>query len=130
MADIAFPPLGLIASLVFEVIIVGQLFARLDLAERLYKDALAIEHSFAIRLARMIDKASRVAANAGINDRFLVHGKEDGVRDWHRLFVVTCVGLLGRNPLSRVLDNASPSGHRPYGKDSTTLDGRSSYLII
>ncbi len=51
-----------------ELIVVPQLFARLDGADRIDEHATALDHRLAIRIAAVIDEARIVAADTGIDD--------------------------------------------------------------
>src|SRR4051812_44086634 len=57
------------------VVVVGQLFASLDVAAGADPDVLADDLAVAVRLARVIDEARDVAADIGVADPAAVDGK-------------------------------------------------------
>src|SRR5690348_876261 len=76
------PPLGgrRVALLEHVGIVVGELLARRDLANRLDPDATVLDHGVAVRRTRVIDEACLVAVDRGVDDNLvaliIVDGKE------------------------------------------------------
>src|SRR5690606_27044676 len=60
-------------------VVVRQLLARLDVADRLDEDAAILLHRLAVRIAGVIDPARVVAVPPAVDHRLVVHGEEEGV---------------------------------------------------
>jgi hypothetical protein len=87
-------------------VIVDELFARLNLANRLDEDASPLDRPFAVRVARVIDEARFVAAEGAVDHDRAVHGKQKRVMPLLRVVVIARVGDGVRDTLAEILDQS------------------------
>src|SRR5580704_5224649 len=97
---------GRIVGLALDLVVVGELLAGGDVAQRLDEHAALLDHGLAVRVAAMIDEARLVAIDAGVDDRAPVDDEEERMVVVLVLVVVAPVGLGVRHALAKVLDHA------------------------
>src|SRR6185437_9517677 len=119
---------GCVALVEHVGVVIRQLLAGRDRAHRLDPDAPIVYHGIAIRLARVIDVARIVAADGGVDDDIIVDGEQEGVVPLERRVGIARVRRRGRQPLTRVLDEARSGGDSRGGKGAESLDGRRANL--
>src|SRR5882672_4604487 len=68
-----------IVVLALDLVVVVELFARLDVAQRFDEDAPLLDHGLAVRVAGVVDVARLVAADARVDHRALVDDEEERV---------------------------------------------------
>ena len=114
-----------------DAVVVGQLLARLDRADRFDEDAILativafilVGQRLAIRLAAVVDPARDVATVVGIDHVIVVEGKQKGVAG----FVL--IGVLGihvcmATQQALVLDDSFAFFDRRDGEYAIAMDGR------
>src|SRR5205085_11203961 len=80
---------GWVVRFALDLVIVGELLARLDGAERVDVHALILDHRLAVRLARMVHEARLVAIDTGVDHGALIDDEQEGVAVACVLVIVT-----------------------------------------
>lgn len=104
-----------------EAVIVGELFARQNVAHGFDVDATRVDHRLAIGLAGMIDEASLIAFYPGIDRRAFVDAEQQDSRVMVAVIFVTGVRLFGRDALANVFDDARSLADGLGGEDAAAL---------
>src|SRR5688572_13707463 len=89
-----------------EPVVVGQLLARLDVAQRLDEDAALFDHRLAVRLARVVDEAGDIAAAGRIDDGARADAEQEGVLRLIFVERVAAIGLRVRDAFTDVFNDA------------------------
>src|SRR5512138_1959164 len=105
-------------------VVVRQLFAGRDVANGLDVDMLSLVDRLAIRRAAVVDEARFVAADGGIDHGVAVDAEQEGVVTAHAAVVVSAVGLVMRDALARILDDARAALDRPEREGAAPLNFR------
>src|SRR5688572_20440243 len=103
-------------------VVVRQLLAGSDAANRLDVDALSLVYRFAVRRTAVIDEARLVAVDRRVDHGLAVDGKQKGVVTAHAAVIVACVRFLRRDALTDVLDDACTLSDRANGESTAALD--------
>src|SRR5689334_19232585 len=109
-------PGGVEAARTLELVVVGQLLAGGDGAQRLQVDPPVLGDRLAVGLAGVVEEACLVAADAGVDQGVLVDGEHQDVRMLRPIVVVALRRLLGRDPFAQVLDQAGSPPDPPQGE--------------
>src|SRR5947208_2294643 len=88
------------------LVVVGELLARLDGADRIDEHPSGLDHRFAVRLAGMIHETRLVAVDPGVDHGVRVDGEEESVVVARPFVVVAAIRLWVRYTLAAVLDDA------------------------
>src|SRR6185437_8693746 len=87
-------------------VVVRQLLARRDVANRLGPDPAVLDHGVAIRVARVIDEPCVVAVDRGVDHYVVVDREEERVMAFARHVGIARVGFSRCEPFAGVLDEA------------------------
>lgn len=105
-------------------VVVRELFARLDVANRLDPDAAVVDHRIAVRVARVVDEPRLVAADRRVDHHVVVDREEEGVVPLTFYVGIACVGFGGREAFAGVFDETRARGYRARGECAESLDRR------
>ncbi len=108
-----------------EVVIVGQFFARLDVAQRFDVNAAVLIDRLTIGTARMIDEARGTAVERGIDHDLVIHGEQHRMRRMFVLLTVALVGFFVRDALAGVLHETGALGNAGEREHAAPMDRRS-----
>src|SRR5690242_959736 len=89
-----------------QIVIVGKLFPRRDIAARLDEDSMTLLLDLAIRRTRMIDPACRVSSARGVDDQAVVDGKQHRVWRMRLDPAIAPIRLVISNQRTFVLNDA------------------------
>src|SRR5688500_12858005 len=112
------------------LVLVEQLVARLDRAQRVDVDAVVLDHRFAVRLARVVDERGIVAPDRAVDDVVHIDREQEGVVPRHLLVIVPPIGLLVGDDLARVLDDAGAAPDTPQREGTPSLNRRPAKLEV
>ena len=113
-----------------ELVIVREFLAAWDRALGLdVYAAMVVFEGLAVGVARVIDPACRVATNPRIDHASVFQLEQEGVKRVPRIAVRATIGLLLRNPLAAVLDDARALAYRSSREHAAAVDGRVAYAI-
>src|SRR5690242_7819396 len=109
-----------------QAVVVEQLFTAADVADRLDIDPSVVAlFRLAIRLARVIDPARRVAADIGVDHvAAVVEGKVERVMRIVRIRRRAAVRFPPGDPLTAVLDDALAFADQSHRVDAPAMDAR------
>src|SRR5215217_6860626 len=100
----------------FQRVIVKEFLAGFDISHCVNKDAVVLLYGFAIRIAAMVNPASFVSADAGVNDLTVSEPENECV------WIVLVVGrVFPSYALAGVFDNASAFRNEPRGVNAATV---------
>ena len=102
---LALGSLGMLLS-DLQIVIVGKLFPRRDIASRLNKNSMTLLLDLAIRRTRMIDPACRVSSARGVDDQAVVDRKQHRVWRMRLDAAIAPVRLLIGDQLTFVFNDA------------------------
>ena len=105
-------------------VVVRELFAGLDVANRLDPDASVVDHRIAVRPARVVDEAGLVAIHGGVDDDVVVNREEVSVMHLAWNVGIACVGLGGCQALPAVFDQARAATDAPRGERAAAMNRR------
>src|ERR1700694_1893844 len=111
-----------------DLVIVAELLARFDGADRVGVHALVLDQRFAVRLAGVIHEARLVAIDAGVDHGVRVDDEQEGVVVARILAVVTTIRFRMRDALAPVLDDACAARDAPRGKHTQAVQARIAHL--
>src|SRR5688500_10776867 len=94
-------------------VVVGQLLARRDVADRLDPDAAVIDHGVAVRIARMVDEAGVVAVHRRVDYQVVVDREQERMMTLPLHVGVARVRLRRSEPFAGVLDQPHALGNVP-----------------
>src|ERR1700728_5449059 len=117
-----------VVALAPDLIVVGELFARGDIAQRVDEHPRALDHRLAVRLAGVIDEARLVAADTRVDDRVLVGDEQERVVVVRCLVIVALVGLGVRDALAQVFEDARATCDRRQYEPPPTMERRVAHL--
>lgn len=105
-----------------EMIVVGQLFTLLDGALRKNKDPTLFVEDFAIWIAGVIDEASVIPPDTGIDSGHFIDREEKGMMALHRFFIVPLQFQIRTDPLPYILDDLGSLGDLDESECSPPLN--------
>ncbi|MNI75234.1 hypothetical protein D3C73_1313680 [compost metagenome] len=113
-----------------DAVVVRQLFASLDIAQRLDEDLVAaavtvfvfLDHRLAVRVAAVVDPARVVALVVGIDHPVIVEGEQEGMAAFH-IATVIGIDIAVAAQQALVLDHALALLDRGHGKHTVAVDG-------
>jgi hypothetical protein len=120
--------LGIVRALPGQRIVVTELVAGLDVADRIDEYAAAFDHALAIRRTAVIDEARLVAVDARIDDRAVARDEQEGVPVVIALEFVATIRLGVRHPFAEVLDDARALADRARRIDPAPVNARIAYF--
>lgn len=99
---------------IFSIVIVRELFTRLNILKSKHIDAFLFQIDFAVRGARVINKAGGVGGNIPVYHRFRARPEE---------ILAAFFLLFGREIATRVLDDTRAPGNILFGKEAAASHG-------
>src|SRR5687767_7519121 len=111
------------------LVIVGKLYAGLNVLQRIDPDALVLDDRLAVWITGVIYQPGRVGTHSAVDTGLVIEREEKSVVARHLLFVVPAVRFLVRNSWSCVLDDLLAWPDPPRREKPSTLNCRSAYLI-
>src|SRR5687768_3147738 len=130
LAHVQTLPVLVLGAISLVPIVVHQLFAGRDGANRLDVDPLPLVDRLAVGSAAVIDEPRVVAIDRGVDHRPLVDAEEERVMPAHSRVVVTAVGLVGRDALAGVLDDSGAFANLARRERPASLDLRLAKLEV
>ena len=85
-------------------IVICQLLAALNIADRFDPDPLILDHSVAIGVAGMVDEPGFVSIHCSVDDHVIVDGKEKGVVSLSVFIIVLRICFVRGHALSDVFN--------------------------
>src|SRR5690606_34479891 len=85
-------------------VVVRQLLAALDVAQRIDEHAIVLFDRLAVGIARVIDEPRVVAADRRVDAGATLQAEQERVMDLHGIVVIATVRLLGIDALALVFD--------------------------
>src|SRR6185312_2038545 len=120
--------LGRVALVDDQAVVVVQLLARANIAQRLDEDAPALFVGFAVRVARVVDPARGVAAHLGVDHVLFVDvEKKRMVRILGIVRMPRLRGLPGHD-LAHILDKGFALGDILHGENALAVNARAAGL--
>src|SRR5262245_18125988 len=119
---------GRVATLAADLVVVGELFARYDVAHGLDEHAPLLDDGFEVRIARMLDEECIVPIDAGIDHRALDDDEQERVIVVLVVVLVTTIGVTVRDALAEVLDDAGSLGDDAQRERAETVYARLPHL--
>lgn len=117
---------GRVIEIANEPVVIGQLFAFADCADRIDVDPAMFDRDLTISVARVVDETREAAAHASVDHQVLVDLEEEGVTVVVRAILVATVRLGLRDALAGVLDDSrafrdGATREHPGAVDARTL---------
>lgn len=107
-----------------QIVIVGKLLPRRDIASRLNENSMMLLLDLAIRCAGMIDPARRVSLAGRVDDQSVIDGEKHGVRRMRLDSAIATIRLRIRDQRTFVFDDARSLWNPPQSKNAPTVDRR------
>src|SRR5690349_1244988 len=98
--------IGGIAGFALDLVVVSQLLAGRDRADRVDEHVRTLDHRLAVGVAGVIDEARLVAVDSGVDHRGVIGDKEERVTVRRALPLVAPVGLRMGDALAEIFDHA------------------------
>src|SRR5262245_47547455 len=112
------------------VVVVHQLLASLDLANRVYEYAILLDHGFTVRVAGMIDESRRIPAHRRVHDHAIVQVEEKRMvmfaRPGER---IAAIRLLAGDPFSLLFDDSLAFTNPARREGAASLNRRFPHFI-
>ena len=109
-------------------VVVRQLFARLDVANRLDPDTAVVDHRVAVRVARVVDEPCLVAADGGVDYHVVVDREKERVVPFSLDVGIARVGLGRSETLAGVFDETYTRRDAAGGECAQALNRRPANL--
>jgi hypothetical protein len=107
-----------------EIVVVGQFFARTNVAAAVDEDTLVLVDDLAVRRAGMIDPPRGIAPSGGIDDKLIVDFEEHRMRRMLVCLGIAFIGFLLRNSFALVLDDTCMFWDPCERKNAPTMNRR------
>src|SRR6185369_8228834 len=121
--------LARVAAIDDQTVVVVELLARLDVAQRLDEDAAVVGLvGLAVGSARVVDPLRRVAAGAAVDDVLVVDVEEERVVGIVGVFRMTALRLFPGDDVAGVLDDRLAGGNRREGEHALAVDAGAAHL--
>src|SRR5678815_1169453 len=116
-------------SLVEDVrVVIRELLARGDVADRLDPDATVVDDRIAVRIARVIDEPRVVAVDGGVDHDVVVDREEKRVVSLINAIGVTGIRGVGCETLAGIFDETRSRWNATRGERAQSLHGRRTNL--
>src|ERR1700722_3768297 len=122
-----FIDVGRIVAIASDLVVVGQLLARLNSADGLDEHAPVIDQRLAVRVAGMVDEARIIAIDAAVDHHAAIDDEQECVVVANVLVLVAPVSLAVRQPVAQVLDDTRALADAAQGKHTTAMHARAAH---
>src|SRR6185437_12317573 len=120
--------IGRVVAVALDLVIVGQLLARLNGANRFDENALAAHAAFAVRIAAVVDVARLIAVHARVDDDPRVHREQEGVVVVRVLVLVARIRLRVAQAVGEIPDGGRALADAAGGEHAGSVDAGGSHF--